>query len=110
MLTKTILLALLPQSKVTSDRLADVDGKALPNERPEDDVVGNEDQVEISLLVAWVGLRGGRDAVGYEQERSEGVGYVTGDVGGKYLPVCPKHDYQKEELEGGSYGARQHAV
>jgi hypothetical protein len=86
----------------------------LPHQRPEHDIVRNENEVEISLLIAWVIWRGSGDAMGKEEEWCKGIRNAVlvlreqaalvkerPDIGAEELPVDIEDDRDKEDLECG---------
>ena len=75
--SEPVQLGLLPDSKLASDRFTQIDGEALPDKRPENDIVGNKHQIEVSFLIAWIIWRRSWDLVGNEQQRCE------------EFPICP---------------------
>ena len=79
--------------------MTDVDGDDLANEGKKHDVVRDEDEIQVALLVAGVRVRGGRDAVRDEDERSEGVGETLGDIWCEKLPVREQNDGYQEKFE-----------
>ena len=99
MFAETVQLGLLLDPKAAGDRLANVHSNALADERPKDDIVGDEGEVKITLLVTGVALRGSGHGVGYEQERLERVRRALGNIRREDLPVGPEYDYEEEELE-----------
>ena len=98
--SEPVQLGLLPDSKLASDRFTQIDGEALPDKRPENDIVGDEDEVEVALLVTGVAIRGRGNAVGDKEKRAEGIRGILCDVWRQKLPVTPQHNYEKEELQG----------
>lgn len=90
-------------TEIARYRMTDVDGDDLADEGEKDDVVCNEDEIEITLSVPNVRVRGGGDAVRDEKKGSERVLEALGDEGGKDLPIDVKNDGYEEELERGRW-------
>ena len=100
LLAETVQLGRPFDTEVPCYRPTDVDSDALTDERPEHDVVSNEDKVEVSFLVAWIVRRRRGYTVRDEEERREWVRQVFGNIRREKLPVGPKSDDGKEYLEG----------
>ena len=89
LLTKPIQLSFLLNVKWFCERTTKVDSDGLPEEGPENDIVGNKHQIEVSFLIAWIIWRRSWDLVGNEQQRCEWVGQSLRDVRCEEIPICP---------------------
>lgn len=74
LLAKARELRFLLNAKPLAGRTGEVQGDYLAPEGPEDDIEGDEDEVEVALGVARVVRRRVRDAMRDKKERCEGVG------------------------------------
>ena len=96
MFAQPIDLRLLLETEGPRERPAYVECNALPDQRPEDDVVGDEKQVKPSFLVSWVFCAGLWHAIGQENERREGVPNTRTDVFAQELKSPPRHEGKEE--------------
>ena len=85
--SKPVNLCQLLEAEIPGNGWADIDHDGLTNERPEDDVVRDEDEVQVAFLVTRVILRGARHLMGNKEQRRKRIGLSFGDVRGEYLPV-----------------------
>ena len=101
---KPIYLRILLDSKVSREWARDVERDGLPDQRPKDDIVKNEHEIEIALLVPRILCARLRNAMRDEYERCKWVGRVLGDIWPQELPVRPQDDGDEEELERRRWG------
>ena len=71
--SEAIQFSFLPYAKITCHRAAEVYGENLANHGPEDDVVKDEEDVKITLLVAWVLWGRVRDVMREEEKDAKRV-------------------------------------
>ncbi len=99
LLGKPTQFCLLLDSKPTCNGSADVESDALPDEGPEDYVVGNEGEIEVAFLVAGIFVRGCRYPVRDEDKGCQGIGYVLRNIGSSDFPVGPEYEDDEQHLQ-----------
>ena len=106
LLAETVQLGRPFDTEVPYYRPTDVDSDALTDERPEHDVVSNEDKVEVSFLVAWIVRRRRGYTVRDEEERGERVGdaFSLRNVRRGIFPGGPEEGEDEQDLQGRTWG------
>lgn len=97
--TEPIYFCWFRESEVAGNRPGDTGSEGLADKGPEDDIVGDEDEVPPRLCVARVGVGGSRDASSDKEEVCKGIWHGRREEWSEEFPVREEDDGDEEEFE-----------